>query len=177
MWYCNNLRFFVPSSCRLLLTSLWTFYNKIISYDCITRSQIRDLHEFANEVARLWKEQQEEKEREKEMENALYVYKGKEKNIKGAEEEGDFENIANLLFPDFSGDFQSLVESDEFDAQQPPPVTCSSNISNDIDILENDDVDAFLKVHSMSFSYVSNHCLKSSSSDSRFDFMKPYRNM
>lgn len=166
---------------RLLLSSLWTFYNKTIALDCITPNQIRDLHELANEVARIWKEQQEEKERQKEMENAFYVYKGKEKNIKGgSDEEEEMENIANL-FPDFTDDFQDLTESNTFESATPVAAQSSSNINpaaaNDVDILESDDVDFFLKVHSLAFANIRNHCLKSNGSQAPFEFTSSFESM
>ena len=172
-------------SVRLLLSSLWAFYNKVMSYECITPNLMGDLHEFSKEIARLWREQQEEKERQKEMENALYVYKGRERKVEASEEDQEMENIANI-FPDFSSDFQDLVENNSFDAPAPSAPNTGNNVvttdmdstnSSDIDILESDDVELFLKVHSSTLAFIKSHCLTAEKVVGKQEFVIPFVNV
>lgn len=144
--------------------------------DCITPNQIKDLHEFTNEVSRIWKEQQEEKQRQKEIDDAMYVYKGKEKNMTDGSDE-ETENIANL-FPDFTGDFQDISEdisTASFDGPRSDQRDICSTSANDVEILESDDIDVFLKVHSLALSHIQNHCLKNNATEeASYDFETPF---
>lgn len=107
----------------------------------------------------------------------MYIYKGREKKLGGSEEEEELKNMGNL-FPDFSNDFQDFVESHSFEDSGPAGTNVSSTLEspsfNEVDILETDDVDFFIRVHSITLSNVWNHYLKPGKVDKQHDFLTPF---
>ena len=70
-------------------SELVLFLNELETEKYLSPSVIKKLNKFSKQVARIWRKDQRMKERQKELEDATYIFKGKERTVELSEEEQD----------------------------------------------------------------------------------------
>lgn len=138
----------------------------------MSNSIITRVHKISKEITRIWKHEEIVKEKKKELEDAMYVFKGKERNMELSEEEQEKLDLKRM-FPNFENDFGKLIE-------QPLDHVMEISEENDVQQYVSESLDAdiirlFLKIHQRIVSMIKNHWIGSQMQDEfSQDFISPF---
>lgn len=148
--------------------------NQVESRGSISSESLREFYQLSESFASAWRLQEEERQRKIEEEDAMYIYKGKERTLALSEEENDAKDIAEV-FPSFLQEFQDLIEPKEFGdgAAAVKPV---EEGPGDWDSIDSKDVAFFLRAQARMASFVSNRWIFSNAekSEKQVDLVTPF---
>jgi hypothetical protein len=174
IWFSCDLRIF--------MASLISFGNKLVIEKCLSRETVIQLHQYCLEVAQWWNTQEEETRKKKEEEDAMYVFKGKERNMERTDEEQEEFDLMNT-FPSFEEDYHDLEKvvslEDGLKIQREQRDDEKLSVCGE---LSSDDVDLFLRVHATAVSFMSNHWIckgqaTTGSAVTKCDMTTPFMNV
>lgn len=136
---------------------------------------VAKIHTLSANIASIWEFQEQEKQKEKDLEDAMYVFKGKERKMELSQDEQEDADMLNV-FPDYVEDLIDLEVQNTLESGAEKRSVDALTESDSKIMLREEDVSLFLKLHNLVMNQVKTHwiCSQNKSTEPDSDFVTPF---